>query len=246
MKRFIAYILALGCVLCLASCAKKPAKIADGDYTVEVESSASMFRVVKSVLHVKDGEMTADLTMSGQGYGYLYMGKAAEAPASPDETNAIPFTLDADGAKVFTIPVSALDAGIDCAAWSIKKEQWYDRVLTFDSKSVKELKQLADGTYTCDVTLTGGSGRASIESPATLTIKDGKAVATIVWSSSHYEYMTIGETKYEPVQTEGNSTFELPISFDTDMEVSALTTAMSEPHLIDYTLRFDSSSLKSK
>ena len=68
--------------------------------------------------------------------------------------------------------------------------------------------------------------------------------ATVIWSSSHYEYMTIGETKYEPVNTEGNSTFEIPVELDKDIAVSALTTAMSEPHLIHYVLRFDSATLK--
>lgn len=245
MKRCIALLLAFASLLCLAACSGKK-KLGDGDYNIEVQSSASMFKVVNCVLHVKGGAMTADLTMSGQGYGYLFMGKSADAPAEPDETNSIPFTLDGAGAKVFTIPVSALDTGIDCAAWSIRKEQWYDRVLTFKSETMREVKALSDGTYTCEVTLAGGSGRASIESPATVVIKDGKATATIVWSSSHYEYMSVGETRYDPVQAEGNSTFEIPIAFDADIAVSALTTAMSEPHLIDYTLHFDSSTLKAK
>ena len=31
----------------------------------------------------------------------------------------------------------------------------------------------ADGSYTCAVTLEGGSGRATVESPAALTVADG-------------------------------------------------------------------------
>ncbi len=58
--------------------------------------------------------------------------------------------------------------------------------------------------------------------------------------------MQIGETRYDPINTEGNSTFEIPVTFDEENAVSALTTAMSEPHLIDYTLFFDSSTLKTK
>lgn len=249
MKRIIALMLALVFAFSLASCRKKePEKAApaNGKYNIEVESSTSMFRIVKCVLNVEGDKMTADMTMSGQGYGFVYMGKADDAPAEPDENNAIPFTLDADGAKVFTVPVSALDTAIDCAAWSVKKKTWYDHELIFKSVTMSEAKVYADGSYTCDVTLSGGTGRASIESPANIEIKDGKATATVIWSSSHYEYMKLGETQYDPVNTEGNSTFEIPISFDTDIEVSALTNAMSEPHLIDYTLRFDSSSLKQK
>ena len=36
---------------------------------------------------------------------------------------------------------------------------------------------LADGAYTADVALAGGSGRASVQSPAELTVKDGKVTA---------------------------------------------------------------------
>jgi hypothetical protein len=51
--------------------------------------------------------------------------------------------------------------------------------------------------------------------------------------------------KYEPVNTDGNSVFEIPVaSFDSPLEVVADTTAMSEPHEIEYTLTFDSSSIK--
>ncbi|MBR0135112.1 MAG: hypothetical protein IJM18_02845 [Clostridia bacterium] len=152
MKRIFALILLVITVCSLAACSKKAnesapeaasapitaSMIKDGEYEIEVESSSSMFKVVKCVITVKDGSMTAALTMSGQGYGYLFMGKSGDAPAAPDETNAIPFTLDADGAKVFTVPLEALDKDIDCAAWSIKKETWYDRVLVFKSEGIPE------------------------------------------------------------------------------------------------------------
>lgn len=105
-------------------------------------------------------------------------------------------------------------------------------------------KEITDGSYTVDVTLSGGSGRASVESPCMVMIADGQATATIIWSSPFYEYMLIGQNRYEPVQEDGNSTFKIPVVFDEDMPVSASTVAMSEPHLVDYTLRFDSKTLK--
>ena len=104
---------------------------------------------------------------------------------------------------------------------------------------------LADGAYTVDVTLSGGSGRASVASPAKLTIAGGKAVATIVWSSSTYDYMKVDGTKYTPVNTGGNAAFEIPVSaFDSALPVTADTVAMSTPHEIDYTLQFDEASIK--
>lgn len=105
-------------------------------------------------------------------------------------------------------------------------------------------RELTDGTYQIDVSLSGGSGRASVESPASVTIEGEAVTATIIWSSPHYEYMLVDGGRYEPIQEEGNSTFQIPVALDTELEVSASTTAMSEPHLVDYTLYFDSSTLK--
>ena len=105
-------------------------------------------------------------------------------------------------------------------------------------------KELTDGTYTVAVALSGGSGRASVESPTTLVINGETITATIVWSSPYYEYMLIDGVRYDPIQTEGNSTFEIPIVLDEDMAISASTIAMSEPHLVEYTLHFDSSTIK--
>ena len=57
--------------------------------------------------------------------------------------------------------------------------------------------------------------------------------------------MIVDGEKYEPVNKDGNSTFEIPVTvFDTEMKVTADTVAMSTPHEIDYTLNFDSSSMK--
>ena len=113
-----------------------------------------------------------------------------------------------------------------------------------EGKKPEDLK-LEDGTYETDVTLTGGSGRASVESPAKVEIKDKEATATIIWSSPNYDYMIVDGEKYEPVNKDGNSTFEIPVTvFDTEMEVTADTVAMSTPHEIDYTLNFNSSSMK--
>ena len=105
---------------------------------------------------------------------------------------------------------------------------------------------MSDGTYKIDVVLGGGSGRATITSPATLVVKEGCAYAQIEWSSSHYDYMMVNGDKYLPVNTEGNSTFEIPVSvFDEPMTVIGDTTAMSVPHEVEYTLTFASESVAS-
>jgi iron complex transport system substrate-binding protein len=104
---------------------------------------------------------------------------------------------------------------------------------------------LEDGTYQINVALEGGSGRATIESPTELTVTDHQAVATITWSSSNYDYMIVDGETYTPVNTEGNSVFEIPVAvLDEAFEVIADTTAMSVPHEITYTLCFDSGSVQ--
>ena len=107
-------------------------QLVDGVYEITVDSSSSMFKVVHCELTVSEGSMTAAMTMSGDGYGMVYMG-TGEAALAADETGYIPFVLTDAGAKVFTVPVEALNMELDCAAWSIRKEKWYDRTLVFES-----------------------------------------------------------------------------------------------------------------
>lgn len=102
-----------------------------------------------------------------------------------------------------------------------------------------------DGNYTANVTLAGGSGRASVQSPAALRCTNGQFFATIVWSSPNFDYMKVNGVRYELISAAGsNSTFEIPVAaFDQALPVIADTVAMSEPHEVEYTLTFDSASL---
>ena len=228
----------------------------DGEYPVTVDASSSMFRIESAVLTVRDGAMSAVLTMSGKSYLYVYPG-TAQAAASADESAFVPFVENADGAHTFTIPVEALDAPVSCAAYSRNKELWYDRSLLFraDSLPVSAFRDgffttaaslgLADGRYTVAVTLAGGSGKARVQSPTVLNVRDGKCTAVIGWSSKNYDYMKVEGEKLLPVPNEDNAAFEIPVLFfDRPMAVIADTVAMSEPHEIAYTLRFDSDSLE--
>lgn len=232
------------------------ADIKDGEYSIEVDSSSDMFRITECTLTVADGQMTALMTMSGTGYLKLYMGTGEEAAKAPED-ECIPYVETADGTHTFTVPVEALDQETACSAYSKRKEKWYDRTLVFRADSLPEeafltssLKTaadlgLADGTYLVNVTLEGGSGRASVESPTGITVKDGAVTATVTFSSPNYDYMVVDGERYEPVNTEGNSAFEIPVAgFDKKLSVSADTTAMSTPHEIEYTLLFDSESLQ--
>ena len=122
-----------------------------------------------------------------------------------------------------------------CSSQAFVSEQQAETVLTKEETGW----EFQDGTYQMEVELLGGSGRASVTSPAEVEIKDGKAVATLEWSSPNYDYMVVNGEKYLPVNTEGNSVFRIPVeAFDRDITVIADTVAMSTPHEIEYTLNF--------
>ena len=113
------------------------AMLKDGTYEVKVKSSSSMFRIAEAQLTVKDGEMTAVLTMGGKSYTWMYM-DATDKIAAAADSDFIPNGVDGDGAFTFTVPVEALDKGIVCAAYSKNKDQWYARTLLFRADSLPE------------------------------------------------------------------------------------------------------------
>lgn len=240
----------------VASSAAETAALPDGVYTAEFDTDSSMFHANeacdgKGTLTVENGQMTFHVSLASTHIVNLYLGKASDA--ADHEADWLQPTTDtvtySDGTSEevygFDIPVSAVDADFDLAILGTKGK-WYDHVVSVRN-AVQQAGTAApaDGTYTCDVTLEGGSGRATVESPAALTVADGKMTAAIVWSSPNYDYMLVDGEKYLPTNTEGNSTFEIPVSaLDTALDVTADTVAMSTPHEIEYTLTFDSASLK--
>ena len=240
----------------VASSAAEIAALPDGVYTAEFDTDSSMFHANeacdgKGTLTVENGQMTFHVSLASTHIVNLYLGKASDA--ADHEADWLQPTTDtvtySDGTSEevygFDIPVTAVDTDFDLAILGTKGK-WYDHVVSVRN-AVQQAGTAApaDGTYTCDVTLEGGSGRAAVDSPAALTVADGKMTATIVWSSPNYDYMIVDGEKYLPTNTEGNSTFEIPVSaLDTALDVTADTVAMSTPHEIEYTLTFDSASLK--
>ena len=107
---------------------------------------------------------------------------------------------------------------------------------------------MKDGTYSIEVNMTGGSGRASVSSPTWFIVKDGKAYARLLWSSAYYDFMMVGGKKYlNESKNGGNSTFTIPITqFDTTMSVVGDTTAMGSPVAIGYKLTFYRDSINTR
>lgn len=234
----------------------------DGVYTAEFKTDSSMFQANETcegmgTLTVENGEMTLHVSLRSKKILNLYLGTAEDAKQNESEwlqptTDTVTYK-DGTSEEVygFDIPLKSVDKDFDLALIGTKGT-WYDHKVSVcdpqpiveDTASDAETEVPKDGTYTCNVTLEGGSGRATIESPTELTVADGKMTAEITWSSPNYDYMIVDGEKYLPVNTEGNSVFEIPVAaLDTALAVTADTTAMSTPHEIEYTLTFDSASL---
>ena len=232
-----------------AASASAEAALPDGIYTAEFDTDSSMFHVNeacdgKGKLTVENGKMTIHISLASTNIVNLYVGMAEDAPAHEADwlqptTDTVTYSDGlSDEVSGFDVPVEALDTDFQLAILG-KKGKWYDHTVSVRNAQPAAAETPADGTYTCDVTLKGGSGRATVDSPATLTVADGKMTATIVWSSPNYDYMLVGGEKYLPTNTEGNSTFEIPVAaLDTPLDVVGDTVAMSTPHEIEYTLTF--------
>lgn len=240
--------------------AEEPA-LADGVYTADFDTDSSMFHANeacngKGTLTVQDGEMTIHVSLVSKTILNLFPGLAEDA--QKDGAVLLQPTTDtvtySDGLSEevygFDIPVPALDTEFDLALIG-KKGVWYDHKVSVSNpeplepagKTAQDLG-LADGSYTAEVAFSGGSGKSHIESPVTLTVKDGAVTATVVWSSSKYDYMIVDGERCDVLTTEPGSTFEIPVAaFDTDLTVIGDTTAMSTPHEIEYTLNFASATL---
>ena len=222
----------------------------DGVYTVDFVTDSSMFRANeacdgKGTLTVSGGVQTLHVSLRSTNIVNLYVGTAEDAqkPGAVLLEHTVDTVTYSDGLSEevfgFDVPVVSVGQEFDLALIGTKGV-WYGHRVSVQNPVPQE------GTYTCEVVLSGGSGRASVTSPAKL-VSDGKTLtATIEWSSPNYEYMIVDGTQYDPIQTEGNSTFEIPVALDAVLAVSASTVAMSQPHLVDYTLYFDSTTLTAK
>lgn len=124
----------------------QPARPADGVYTTTAETGTTMFRVVEIILTVKNGKMSAEITLSGTGYDYLYMGTAAEAAGNENqwigfkdkEKSYIEDGEEKTG-RSYIIPISTLDTPLAMASHSVKRDKWYDRSITVSSNNLKKI-----------------------------------------------------------------------------------------------------------
>lgn len=234
----------------------------DGVYSAKFDTDSSMFHVNEVMegrgrLVVTDGEMRIHIVMPSQNVVNLYYGLAEDAQKDGAELiePAVETVVYPDGLEeevyAYDVPVPYLDDEFDVALIGTKGV-WYDHKVSVSDPVPSEegievpvADALEDGSYQIDVTLEGGSGRAGITSPAELTVANGEMTLRVEWSSPNYDYMLVDGEKYEPVNTEGNSVFLIPVTdLSQPFHVTGDTVAMSEPHEIEYDIVFDTDSIQ--
>ena len=111
-----------------------------------------------------------------------------------------------------------------------------DSSLDATTEVIDNSTTLPDGTYTPDTfSWSGGSGRITISCDE-ITVKDGKAYATIVFSSEYYGYVKADGETYYGDSGDGISTFTIPVVLNQNNTVIGMTTRMSQAHEITYTI----------
>lgn len=241
--------------------AQDKAQLPDGVYTAEFSTDSSMFHVSeacdgKGTLTVKDGVMTIHISLGSKKILNLYPGLAEDAakdgavllePTTDTMTYSDGMTEEVYG---FDVPVPVIGEEFDLALIGTKGK-WYDHKVKVSNPVAEgaadtfDLSTVEDGSYTIELTMEGGSGRASIQSPTQITVADGAATAILEWSSPNYDYMLVNGEKYLPVNTEGNSVFEVPVeALDVPLTMIGDTVAMSTPHEVEYTVTFHSDTLQ--
>lgn len=180
----------LGSRFCRERCRiPEPAEAAlpDGVYTAEFDTDSGMFHANEAcngmgTLTVENGQMTFHVSLASKKIVNLYVGMAADAEANKADwllptTDTVTYS-DGTSEEVYgyDIPVAAVNQDFQLALLGTKGK-WYDHTVSIRNaqpKAEEAAETPADGEYSVNVTLEGGSGRATVESPAALTVADGQ------------------------------------------------------------------------
>ena len=127
-----------------------------------------------------------------------------------------------------------------CSAQNSASKAEEAQAVSTQTKEAQTAGLPQDGTYEpASFTAEGGTGKVQITCPE-ITIENGAAQALIEFSSPHYDWVKVDGAQYDPENADKedreNSVFRIPVRLDEKMTISGLTTAMSEPHEIEYTI----------
>ena len=118
----------------------------------------------------------------------------------------------------------------------VDKESKYESDLSGGTSKVDSSTGLKDGSYVPDkFSWSGGTGKVQI-SCSKVSITGGQAYATITFSSDAYGYVKANGNMYYPDHSGGGSTFVIPVALNKNNSIIGMTTRMSVPHEIQYSI----------
>ncbi len=146
----------------------KDGKLKDGTYRVQAWTDHRMFNIqpykngTYAILTVKNGKMKAALTLTGQGYDYLYAGTKAQAEkASKSKWSRYKSTRNYYS---YVIPVKSLNKKFALSGHSKRENRWYEHTAVIYTAKMKKVSATATnipGNTNSDKTRSNTSGSNS-------------------------------------------------------------------------------------
>ena len=224
-----------------ASAIDNSTTLEDGIYTpddVSFTGGTGRVKITVPTITVTNGKAYADILFSSKSYTKLQAGGKSYEPEADTSNGSlfkkVPVALNKDTAIVGTTTAMSKINDIEYSIHVKKSEPVNDP----DTPAVDNRTDLADGVWVPDsFSVSGGTNKVIITCPK-VTISDGKAVATIVFSSDKYTQLKANGKIYDGVtdSAANTSTFSVPVALNTANPIIGKTVRMSDPHWISYSI----------
>ena len=211
----------------------------NGKYTYEIPVE-SLDKGIEVAAFSHKNQIWYDRILTFQSETLNKIGDVQEDPQNPD-TTPTPEETPAPDQTVTPTPTAAptkkpTPTPTPKPDKTPEKESKYESDLSGGTAAVNSSTTLADGTYTPDsFSWSGGSGKVNITCNK-ITVTNGQAYATIVFSSEYYGYVKANGNTYYGSNGGGTSTFTIPVALNQNNTIIGMTTRMSQAHEINYTI----------
>ena len=224
-----------------ASAIDNSTTLEDGIYTpdgVSFTGGTGRVKIMVPTITVTNRKAYADILFSSKSYTKLQAGGKTYEPEADTSNGSlfkkVPVALNKDTAIVGTTTAMSKINDIEYSIHIKKSEPVNDP----DTPAVDNRTDLADGVWVPDsFSVSGGTNKVIITCPK-VSISDGKAVATIVFSSDKYTQLKANGKIYDGVtdSAANTSTFFVPVALNTANPIIGKTVRMSDPHWISYSI----------
>lgn len=171
-------------------------KLKDGTYKVRTEVTGKMFYIYPkdasrhySIVTVKNGKITAVVTLDGQGYDYVYMGTKSQADKAARSTWSR--YSEKNGFYSYKIKVAKFDKKLNISGHSHKYDQWFgERTIIFYSGTAKKVRAGATttGNKKNKVAKRTGKGKVVSSKKTTATVNNSTSLKDGVYTPDQFSW----------------------------------------------------------